>query len=58
MLIKRTRGWELPERRATPEGHYLQRRALVGAMGLGAVSLALPATSFAQDKSADPSAGL
>ena len=58
MLIKRTRGWELPERLATPEAHYLQRRALIGAMGLGAASLALPAASFAQDKSADPSAGL
>ncbi len=56
MLIKRGRGWELPESRATPEGHYLQRRALVRAMGLGAASFALPAIAFAQDK--DPSAGL
>jgi sulfoxide reductase catalytic subunit YedY len=56
MLIKRTRGWELGENQATPEGVYLQRRSLVRAMGLGAASLALPAIASAQDK--DPSAAL
>ena len=56
MLIKRSRGWELGENQATPEGTYLQRRSLVKAMGLGAASLALPAIALAQDK--DPSAGL
>jgi sulfoxide reductase catalytic subunit YedY len=56
MLIKRSRGWELGENQATPEGVYLQRRSLVKAMGLGAASLALPAIAFAQDK--DPSAAL
>ncbi|MBY0322669.1 MAG: protein-methionine-sulfoxide reductase catalytic subunit MsrP [Reyranella sp.] len=56
MLIKRTRGWELGENRATPESLFLQRRSLVKAMGLGAASLALPAVAFAQDK--DPSAAL
>ena len=25
MLIKRTKGWELPERKATAESHYLNR---------------------------------
>ena len=54
MLIKRTKGWELPESRATPEGLYLGRREVVKAMGLGAVSLAAPAWRSAQD---DPSAG-
>ena len=58
MLIKRRRGWELGENRATPEGLYLQRRSLVKAMGLGAASLALPAVGSAQDKDKDPSAGL
>ncbi|MDP1963229.1 MAG: molybdopterin-dependent oxidoreductase, partial [Reyranella sp.] len=59
MLIKRTRGWELPERLATPENSYLQRRDLVRAMGLGAAALALPSAVVAQDKTApDPSAGL
>ena len=56
MLIKRKRGWELGENRATPEGLFLQRRSLVKAMGLGAASIALPAVAFAQDK--DPSAAL
>ncbi len=56
MLIKRRRGWELGENQATPEAVYLQRRALVKAMGLGAASLALPGIASAQDK--DPSAAL
>ena len=62
MLIKRRHGWELPEAKATPESHYLQRRELVRSMGLGmaagAAAMALPATAFAQAKAADPSAGL
>ena len=59
MLIKRTRGWEVPERLATPESSYLQRRDLVRAMGLGAAALAMPAVAIAQDKGTpDPSAGL
>jgi sulfoxide reductase catalytic subunit YedY len=35
MLIKRPRGWELPEREATPEAVFLNRRALLaGTAGL------------------------
>jgi sulfoxide reductase catalytic subunit YedY len=56
MLIKRTRGWEIPDGRATPEGTYLKRRDLVAAMGLGALALGLPAVASAETK--DPSAGL
>ena len=56
MLIKRTRGWEISDSRATPEGVYLKRRDLVAAMGLGALSLGLPAMARAETK--DPSAGL
>ena len=56
MLIKRRRGWELGENRATPEDRYLNRRALVSAMGLGAAALAWPTLASAQDK--DPSAKL
>ena len=55
MLIKRTKGWELPEREATAESQYLNRRAVVKAMGLGSVALAaMPGIAFAED---DPSAG-
>src|SRR3954464_95626 len=54
MLIKRTRGWELPERAATAEGLYLNRREIVKTMGLGAMALAMPGLAMAQD---DPSAG-
>jgi sulfoxide reductase catalytic subunit YedY len=58
MLIKRMNGWELPESKTTSESHYLNRRSMVRAMGFGAASIALPAQLMAQDKSADPSAGL
>ncbi|MFN4015766.1 MAG: protein-methionine-sulfoxide reductase catalytic subunit MsrP [Reyranella sp.] len=58
MLIKRMKGWELAESKTTPESHYLNRRTMVRAMGLGAASVALPSQLMAQDKSADPSAGL
>jgi sulfoxide reductase catalytic subunit YedY len=58
MLIKRMKGWELPESKTTSESHYLNRRAVVRAMGFGAASIALPGQLMAQDKSADPSAGL
>jgi sulfoxide reductase catalytic subunit YedY len=39
MLIKRKRGWELPESAATPEGVYLNRRAWLKAAGLGTIAL-------------------
>ncbi len=58
MLIKRTRGWELPERAATPEGLYLNRRTIVKVVGLGAISgataIAAPRLALAQD---EPTAG-
>jgi len=56
MLIKHTRGWELPESQATPEGVFLNRRQFIAAAGLGASSLILaPGVARA---STDPSAGL
>ena len=39
MLIKRLKGWELPERLVTDEGAYARRRDIVKAMGLGAIAL-------------------
>jgi sulfoxide reductase catalytic subunit YedY len=56
MLIKRRQGWELPERLATSEDIYLNRRELVRAMGLGALGMSMPAAAFAQAADADPSA--
>ena len=64
MLIKRKRGWEIPEREATPEAVFHDRRRLIKAMGLGAIGAAasagpLASLAFAADDSAaDPSAGL
>ena len=40
MLIKRLRAWELPEREATPEPLYWQRRDLLKAIGAGSALLA------------------
>jgi sulfoxide reductase catalytic subunit YedY len=67
MLVKSKRGWEIPEREATPESLFLARRAVVKAMGMGAIlaGSALAGTSglasraFAADMPApDPSSGL
>ena len=60
MLIKRLRGWELPEREATPEPLYWRRRELLKGIGLGTAVLAggtAPlASAFAADE--DPTADL
>ncbi|WP_027172304.1 protein-methionine-sulfoxide reductase catalytic subunit MsrP [Methylobacterium sp. 10] len=56
MYIKRTRGWEMPERLATPESVFLNRRALLGgAAGLAATSLVGVEGAFA---AADSTSGL
>lgn len=48
MRIIRRRGWEIPEREATPEGVWLGRRALIaGSFALGAGAL-LPGAAEAQ----------
>lgn len=52
----RRQGWEIAERKATPEAFFLNRRALLGA-GAGTIAAtALP--NFAQAEENDPSAGL
>jgi len=62
MLIKSKRGWEIPERAATPEAVYRDRRRLLKAMGLGAIGLAAGSLGSvaraASEAEADPSAGL
>jgi methionine sulfoxide reductase catalytic subunit len=54
MLIRRPKGWELPESAATPEHVFLNRRAYLIGTAAAASAVALPA--MGQD--ADPSAGL
>jgi len=39
MLIRKRRGWEIPEREATPEGVYLNRRQLLRSMGFTAAGV-------------------
>ncbi len=46
MLIKSPRGWELPERLATPESVYLNRRQLVKAIAAGPIAAAAVAAPF------------
>ncbi|MCJ2016808.1 MULTISPECIES: protein-methionine-sulfoxide reductase catalytic subunit MsrP [unclassified Methylobacterium] len=54
MLIKRKRGWEIPEHLVTPESLFLNRRALIGgAAGLAAGSLLGGRTALAA--AGDPS---
>ena len=62
MLIKRRRDWELPEREATSESVFLNRRSLIKAAALGSIATALPLhslfTGSALAAETDPSAGL
>jgi len=60
MLIKRKRGWELPERAATPESVYLNRRQLIKGAAGGSILAAstLLAGPLLADETADPSAKL
>ena len=58
MLIRRKRGWELPESAATPEGVYLDRRSLVKTLAAGSILAAAPIWSRAARANADPSAAL
>jgi sulfoxide reductase catalytic subunit YedY len=59
MNVIRRRGWEIPEREATPEQIFLNRRALLAGTGAAALSLS-PAFAMAQRVSdvPDPTATL
>ena len=50
MLIRRPKGWELPESAVTSEGLYLRRREALKAMGLGALGIAAPGLALADGK--------
>ena len=43
MNIRKKRAWELPEKAATPERIYLDRRRILAGLGLGGAILAAPA---------------
>ena len=64
MLIKRRRGWELPESAATPEHLYVNRRELIKTVAAGTALIAAPsmlvsrAAQAAQPWEDDPSLGL
>ncbi len=53
MMIRRPPGWELPEREATPESVYLDRRRFLAALGLGSIAAARPADSAAPARNAE-----
>src|SRR5271165_3104759 len=48
MLVLRRRGWELPERAATPEQMMFGRRGMLAGAGALAATLALPGPAAAQ----------
>jgi methionine sulfoxide reductase catalytic subunit len=56
MLIKTTKGWELPDSQLTPENLFFNKRSLLKSAGVLGANLLLPASSHAQD--ADPSSSL
>ena len=57
MPIKRTRGWEIPEREATPEAVFLDRRRLMAA-GAGLIGGAIAGTGAGRAQWADPTVDL
>ncbi|MBI3504827.1 MAG: protein-methionine-sulfoxide reductase catalytic subunit MsrP [Proteobacteria bacterium] len=58
MLIKRTRGWEIPERDATPENVYSRRHVLAAGAGLAAGAIVPPALAQTPAGGEDPTGGL
>jgi sulfoxide reductase catalytic subunit YedY len=60
MLIKRRRGWELPERAASPEHLFLERRGLIKGLAAGTMLLsgAMAPGRAADAEDGDPSADL
>lgn len=49
MYVIHRKGWEIPEREATPEALFLSRRSLVRGAGTIAAAALLPAGAFAAD---------
>ncbi len=51
------RPWQLPERLATPEPVFLNRRQVVASLGLGALSMALPWSAGCAERGGGAAAG-
>ena len=58
MLIKSNRSWQMPERDATSEHIFLNRRLFLSAMGLGTTTLIGRNVFAAEGKKVDPTANL
>jgi sulfoxide reductase catalytic subunit YedY len=58
MLIKSPPSWQMPEREATPEHVFLNRRKFIGALGLGTTALIGGGAFAAKQKEPDPTADL
>lgn len=58
-MIRKSRGWEIPEREATPESCYFDRRRFLAALGLGGIAVAggLAGLACAAPKGEAPAAG-
>ena len=52
MAVRRDRGWELPERDATPPGLYLRRRDVLRAMGVATAALLVPGCGRSEESGA------
>ncbi len=57
MLIKIKRGWELPERLATPESVFLDRRRLLKTLAAGPIVLGVPGLLAGCDEAPERTAG-
>ncbi len=55
--IRIPRPWEIPERLATPEPLFLNRRQVVASLGMGAMSLALPWSAGCAAQDGPPAEG-
>lgn len=58
VAIHRRPSWMIPDSQATPEGAYINRRALVAAMGFATLAMAGTVADHASAAEADPSADL
>jgi methionine sulfoxide reductase catalytic subunit len=53
MNVIRRRGWEIPEREATPEHIFMDRRAFLAASGAAAAAIGLPVSQAVAQRVAD-----